>query len=84
MKKIFLTFTLAAMALPSVAQAAEPKLEGTFTDWAVYSRSEGGDKICYAIAEPKSKSPASLLLLNLDFDSAALIMVFSSFRLEKI
>ena len=31
MKTTILTFTLAAMALPSVAQAAEPKLEGSFT-----------------------------------------------------
>ena len=60
MKKTILTFTLAAMTLPSVAFAAEPKLEGTFTDWSVYSRSEGGDKICYAISEPKSKSPSSV------------------------
>jgi len=60
MKKILLTFTLAAMALPSAAQEAEPKLEGTFTDWTVYSRVEGNDKICYAIAEPKSKSPTSV------------------------
>lgn len=60
MKKLFLTSLLVAMVLPTAAQAAEPKLEGTFTDWAVYSRSEGGDKICYAIAEPKSKSPSSV------------------------
>ena len=60
MKKLFLTFTLAAMGLPSAAQAAEPKLEGTFSDWAVYSRAESGDKICYAIAEPSSKSPSSV------------------------
>jgi len=48
------------MALPSVAQAAEPKLEGTFTDWAVYSRADGNDKICYALSQPKSKSPSSV------------------------
>ena len=60
MKKILAILTLAAMALPSAAQAAEPKLEGTFTDWAVYSRAEGGDKVCYAISQPKSKSPSSV------------------------
>ena len=48
------------MALPSTVLAAEPKLEGNFTDWAVYSRIEGGDKICYAISQPKSKSPTSV------------------------
>lgn len=60
MKKTFAVITLAAMALPSIVYAAEPKLEGTYTDWAVYSRMEGGDKICYAIAEPQSKSPSSV------------------------
>jgi len=60
MKKTLLTLTLTAMALPSMAQAAEPKLEGTFTDWSVYSRTEGGDKVCYALSEPKSKSPSSV------------------------
>lgn len=60
MKKLIVTYTLAAMAAPSLAHAAEPKLEGTFADWAVYSRIEGGDKICYAISEPKSKSPTSV------------------------
>ena len=60
MKKTILTFTLGALALPSLAQAAEPKLEGTFTDWAVYSRIEGNDKICYALSQPKSKSPSSV------------------------
>lgn len=60
MKKLIVTLTLAALAAPSAAYAAEPKLEGTFSDWTVYSRSEGGDKICYAIAEPSSKSPSSV------------------------
>ena len=60
MTKTFLTILLAATALPSLAHAAEPKLEGTFSDWSVYSRAEGGDKICYAISEPKSKSPSSV------------------------
>lgn len=60
MKNLCLTLTLAAMALPSAALAAEPKLEGTFTDWSVYSRIEGGDKVCYAISKPKSKAPTSV------------------------
>ena len=60
MKKTLLTLILAAITLPSTAHAAEPKLEGTFTDWTVYSRAEGGDKICYAISQPKSKSPSSV------------------------
>ena len=60
MKKTIALFTLLAMALPSAAHAASPKLEGTFSDWKVYSRMEAGDKICYAISEPKSKSPTSV------------------------
>jgi len=60
MKKIILGLTFAALALPMSAQASEPKLEGTFSDWKVFSRVEGGDKICYAISEPTSKSPASV------------------------
>ena len=60
MKTTFLTVLMAAMTLPSFAHAAEPKLEGTFTDWAVYTRIEGGDKICYALSKPKSKSPSSV------------------------
>ena len=60
MTKTFLTVLIAAMTMPGLAHAAEPKLEGTFTDWTVYSRAEGGDKICYAISEPKSKSPTSV------------------------
>lgn len=59
MKKTLLTLTALAMACPSIAHAA-PKLEGTFTDWTVYSRAEGGDKICYAISQPKVKSPSSV------------------------
>lgn len=60
MKKTILILTLTAMSLPMTVQAAEPKLEGTFSDWTVYSRLEAGDKICYAISQPKSKSPSSV------------------------
>lgn len=60
MKTTFAILTLTAMAVPSFAQAAEPKLEGNYTDWAAYSRMEGGDKICYVLSKPKSKSPSSV------------------------
>ncbi len=59
MKKLLLISTLAVMALPMTAHA-EPKLEGTFSDWTVYSREEGGDKICYAITLPTVKAPKSV------------------------
>lgn len=47
-------------ALPNAALAADPKLEGKFSEWATYSRVEGNDKICYALAKPKSKAPSSV------------------------
>lgn len=51
---------LALCAVSTPAQASEPKLEGTFSDWATYSRTDGGDKICYALAQPKTKTPTSV------------------------
>lgn len=59
MKRILFAMGLIGLtALP--AQAAEPKLEGTFTDWSVYSRVEGSDRICYAIAKPEVMAPSSV------------------------
>ncbi len=55
---ILITGALALM--PSLANAAGAKLEGVFTDWTVYSKKDGGDKICYALAKPKSKTPSSV------------------------
>ena len=45
---------------PSLASAANAKLEGVFTDWTVYSKKDGQDKICYALSKPKSKTPSSV------------------------
>jgi hypothetical protein len=59
MKKLLLITAAAVMALP-MAAFAEPKLEGTFSDWTVYSRAEAGDKICYAITLPTVKAPKSV------------------------
>ncbi len=50
---------LAPLALTPVANA-QPKLEGIYTDWKVYSRGQGQSKICYALAEPETKSPRSV------------------------
>lgn len=50
----------APVALQSTAQAAEPKLVGTFGDWATYSRFNGSERICYVLAKPKSKSPGNV------------------------
>ena len=48
-------------ATSSYAQAATgANLEGVFTDWSVYSRVDGSDKICYVLAKPASKTPTTV------------------------
>jgi invasion protein IalB len=44
------------------AQAAStaPALVGTFGDWSVYKAQSGKSKVCYALAQPTDRSPASL------------------------
>lgn len=42
------------------AHASEPKLEGKFTDWMVYSQGDGTGKICYALSEPKDVAPTNV------------------------
>ncbi len=49
---------LAATSL--FAANANAKMEGQFTDWTVHSKSQGGDKVCYALAKAKSKTPSSV------------------------
>jgi len=51
---------LIALSCPQAAFAADPKLDGTFSAWSAYSRSEGGDKICYVLAKPTTKAPSSV------------------------
>ena len=36
------------------------KLEGVYTDWSVYSKKDGKDKICYVLSKAKSKTPKSV------------------------
>ena len=60
MRKIITAAIFAAFAAPSLAYAAGPKLEGTYSDWTTYSRAQGRDKICYVLAKPTSKSPKSV------------------------
>jgi len=48
---------LVATAAPAWADA---KAQGTFTDWTVYTRDISGDRICYALAKPASKTPDSV------------------------
>ena len=64
MKTIFMKRYITLLPLCAIistpAMAASPKLEGVFSDWTVYSRDDGGDKSCYAISEPKSKTPSNV------------------------
>lgn len=57
---VFLISLCSTVGTSQFAQAAEPSLEGKFSDWTAYSRTEGGDKICYVLSSPTSKSPASV------------------------
>lgn len=44
----------------SAASAAEPEQVATYQDWMVFTYDTGnGDKICYAVTEPKDVSPKS-------------------------
>lgn len=40
--------------------AAGATLVGTFNDWGAYTAQSGRAKICYALSEPKARSPGSL------------------------
>jgi invasion protein IalB len=54
-----LTMTAFGVTAPA-AQAAEPKLQGTYSDWSVYTRTDGGDRICYVLAKPEVKAPTNV------------------------
>lgn len=51
--------TLTVFTAP-MAQAEEPNLEGTYTDWLVYTKGEGSSKICFVLTEPKEIAPTSV------------------------
>ena len=42
------------------AAAGKPTLVGTFGDWGAYEAQGAKSKICYALAQPKQRTPASL------------------------
>ncbi len=44
----------------SAKDAAKPTLVGTFGDWGAYEAQGPKSKICYALAQPKQRTPASL------------------------
>ncbi len=49
----------AAKPAAAPAESTTPALVGTFGDWSVY-KTPGKAKVCYALAQPKDRSPASL------------------------
>lgn len=59
MKRLLTTIALIGFS-STPAIAAEPKLQGTFSDWTVYSRADGKELICYAIAKPETMAPKSV------------------------
>tara|TARA_R110002020_G_scaffold23398_3_gene77843 strand:+ start:243 stop:743 length:501 start_codon:yes stop_codon:yes gene_type:complete len=59
MKRVLAALMLMTVtALP--AHAAEQKLQGTYSDWSVYSRAEGNDTICFALSKPEVSAPTSV------------------------
>ena len=42
------------------APAAKPELVGSYGDWSVFQSQSGKNKVCYALAQPKSRDPDDL------------------------
>ena len=51
---------LAFIGVSGASAQGAPKLVGQFGDWGVYMDDSGGGKICYALAQPKTRMPAGL------------------------
>ncbi len=49
----------ATKKLDKKAEAAKPNLIASFGDWNVFVGQAGRSKICYALAQPKSREPAA-------------------------
>ena len=53
LRRSFLTLTaIATMGLATTAQAQTPELIGNYGDWAAYSFTENGNKVCYMVSQP--------------------------------
>src|SRR6185437_1042206 len=50
----------ALSALPAAHAATKPSLVANFGDWNVFVGEVGKGRICYTLAQPKSREPASL------------------------
>lgn len=48
------TFSLFVVGASLSANASEPRLIGTYGDWAAYSFMENGNKVCYMASQPKT------------------------------
>jgi hypothetical protein len=48
------------IALGTGADAADPRLLGTFKDWNAFAFEEGGNKVCYISSQPKKKEPENV------------------------
>jgi len=44
----------------SEAPAAKPELVGSYGDWSVFHSQSGKNKVCYTLAQPKSRDPDDL------------------------
>ena len=55
---LWTAITLALTALPQGARAQgdQPTLLGTYVDWAAYTATPGGKKVCFALSKPKSST----------------------------
>ena len=42
------------------APAAKPELVGSYGDWSVFRSESGKNKVCYTLAQPKSRDPDDL------------------------
>jgi Invasion associated locus B (IalB) protein len=66
MMRVRLTAISCALGLLTIlgAQAAlaqeKPTLVGSFRDWHVYSMGAGANRLCYALSEPKQKTPGNV------------------------
>ncbi len=63
MFRFLLSLLVLSLIMPvfSVANAAgEPRIVANYRDWTVYRHDQGGDVVCYAVSDPKEKSPRSV------------------------
>lgn len=55
-----LSAIVAGLCAGAYAAEEKPTLVGSFRDWHVYQSGAGNDRLCYALSEPKQKTPANV------------------------